>query len=81
MRGDTDLAAAAAIEAVRRASDAGPETQWATVQAGGSPARILMDGDTVAIQAQPTVGAVLEGDYVRVERRDSGATLIVGVKQ
>lgn len=81
MRGDTDLAVAAAIEAVRQARDAGPETQWATVQAGGSPARILIDGDTTAIQAQPTVGGALAGDRVRVERRDSGATLIVGVKE
>lgn len=81
MRPDVRMVVEAAREAARVArQESAQARRWATVQAGGNPALVLVDGDDDNIEAQPTVGSVTSDDRVRVEWSDSGAVLIVGIR-
>lgn len=80
MRPDVEMAVEAAHEVLRQVDTERVTVRWATVITGGNPAEVLVDGDDVLIEVQPTVGAVVADDRVRVEFRESGAALIVGIR-
>lgn len=78
---DSDLLVAVATAAAEHAAGGGgPGHLWGTVAAvdGDEVTVDVDDGGTIV--AQPTAGAVVAGDIVRVEFAAGGAPFIVGVR-
>lgn len=78
MRHGEAISTTAAREVLERADERRPDVTWATVKQGGSPALVVTDGEDEPIPAQTTIGPVAVDEVVRVERHESGATLIIG---